>query len=106
MRMPTRLTSTTPPAAAGAERDSAQTTPYCSPGAASLGTMTVTVAITRPPAGTSAAPGRTDVHVDTSFGVCPATPRNEPFAMVAAAAYRTMCCVEDVVLETSIRRWM
>jgi hypothetical protein len=26
--------------------------------------------------------------------------------MVAAAGYKTMCAVEAVVLETSIRRWM
>ena len=90
----------------GAERASAQTTLYCSPGAASRGTVMVTVAVTRPPAGTSDAPGRTDVQVDKSFGVCPAAPRNTPFAMVAAAGYRTMCAVEAVVLETSIRRWM
>jgi hypothetical protein len=66
----------------------------------------VTVAVTRPPAGTSDAPGRTDVQVDKSLRVCPAAPRNEPFAIVAAAAYKTTCAVEAVVLETSIRRWM
>jgi len=39
--MPTRLTWMTPPSP-GAEPVSAQTTPYCSPGAASRGTDTVT----------------------------------------------------------------
>ena len=34
----------------------------------------VTAAVTRPPAGTSEAPGRMDVHVDKSFGVCPSLP--------------------------------
>lgn len=104
--MPTRLTSMTPPPTVGAERTSAQTTPYCSPGAASSGTAIVTVAIRRPPAGMSEAPGRTDVHVDRSFGVSPAEPRNEPCSIVAAAAYRTTCATEVVVLETSIRRSM
>jgi len=47
-----------------------------------------------------------EVHVDRSLAVCPAAPRNEPFAMVAAAGYITMCTLDAVVLETSIRRWM
>jgi hypothetical protein len=66
----------------------------------------VTVAVMRAPAETSIAPGRTDVHVDKSFAVCPGAPRNVPFEMAAAAGYRTMCAVESVVLEISIRRRM
>jgi hypothetical protein len=43
-----------------------------------------------------------DVQVDTSFGVCPAAPRNEPFAIVAAAGYKTMCSEVGVEFEISI----
>jgi hypothetical protein len=50
--------------------------------------------------------GRTNAQVDNSFGVRPAEPRNEAFAMVAAAAYNPTCTVVAVVFETSIRRWM
>src|ERR1700694_2011019 len=96
----------TPPPPVGDERTSAQTTPYRSPGAASCGTATLTVAVTVPPAGTFETPGRTDVHVDKAFWVCPGAPRNKLFVMMAAAGYRTMCAVEAVVLETSILRRM
>ena len=102
--MPTRLTWVTPPPALGAERASAQTTPYCSPGAASAGTEMVTVAVNFPPAGTSGWPGTTDVHEDRSLGVFPAAPRKNPLSILAAAAYKAMWAVEAVVLETSIRR--
>lgn len=57
----------------------------------------VTVAITRLPAGTSTAPVLTDVHEDTAFGVCPAAPEKEPFAMVAAAGYKRTFNLEAVV---------
>src|ERR1700676_829952 len=90
----------------GADRVSAQTTPYCSPGDASAGTAMVTAAVTSPPAGTFDEPGLTDVQVDKGFWMCPAAPRNAPFAMKALEEYRTMCTVEVVVLETSIPRWM
>ena len=71
-----------------------------------VGTLIVTVDVTRPPAGMSEATGSTDVHRDTSFGVCPAAPRKEPFSIVAAEGYKATCIVEPVVFETSIRRWM
>src|SRR5450631_461123 len=103
--MPTRLTSVRPPPAGGAERVSAQITPYCSPGDASCGTAIVTLAVRCPPARTSDAPGLTDVHVDRSSGVRPAAPTNEPLAIAAAAGYRLIGIVEAVVFETSIRRW-
>ena len=106
MRIPTRLTWRTPPSATGSERTSAHTTPYCSPGGASSGTLIVTVDVTRPPAGMSDAAGSTDVQSETSFGVCPAAPRKEPSSIVAAEEYRTTCIVESVVFETSTLRWM
>jgi hypothetical protein len=53
-RIPTLLTWASPPPDQGAERAPAQTTPYCSPGGASAGTLMVTTAVTRPPAGMSA----------------------------------------------------
>ena len=102
MRMPTRLTWMTPPPAMGAERVSAQTMPYRSPGVASRGTTMVTLAVRSPPARTWAEPGLTDVHVDTSLGVCPEAPRNAPLEMKAAAAYKAMETGEDVVLDTWI----
>jgi hypothetical protein len=52
----------------------------------------------------STALGRTDVHVDNSLGVCPAAPRKEPLAMVAAEEYMTTCEADVVLLETSMRR--
>src|SRR6202035_4758867 len=104
--MPTRLTRVMPPPAGEEERVSAQTTPYCSPEGASRGTAMVTVAIACPPGGTLDAPGRTDVQVDNSLGVCAAAPTNAPCLMAAAAGYMTMCRLEAVVLEISIRRWL
>ena len=105
--MPTRLTAAMPPPApAGAEATSAHTAPYCSPGAASLGTLMVTVAFTLPFAGMSGLVGLTEVHVDRSFLVCPAAPRKALSVMVAAAGYRATWAVLAVVLVTSIRRLM
>ena len=53
MRIPTRLTCVTPSVPCGDERTSAQTTAYCSPGAASSGTTMCTVGSAWPPAGCS-----------------------------------------------------
>src|SRR5688572_26478343 len=95
--MPTRLTCVTPPPAMGAERASAHTTPYCSPGAASAGAAIVTMPVSFPPAGTSGSPGTTDVHVESSLAACPVAPRKELFSMLAAEAYSWTRAVEAVV---------
>src|ERR1044072_6874821 len=104
--MPTRLTCVTPPPAPGADRTSAQTTPYCSPGAASAGTATVILATLVPPAGRTAAPGTTDVQLESSLAVWPSAPRNVPLSMVAAEEYSATLAVESVELGTCIRRLM
>ena len=65
----------------------------------------VTVAVARPPTGTSDARGSTDVQVDRSLGVWPAAPRNEPLTMVAAEGYKEYVrACESVVFESSISR--
>src|ERR1700682_5119701 len=104
--MPTRLTWVMPRPPDGAERVSAHTTPYCSPGDASRGTAMVTAAIACPPGEMSAALGSTDVHVDNSLGACSAAPTNSPCLIPAAAGYKRTCAVEAAVFEISIRRWM
>jgi hypothetical protein len=46
------------------------------------------------------------VHDESSFGVCPAAPVNDPSVMLAAAEYTATRTGAGVVLETSTRRWM
>jgi hypothetical protein len=78
------------PPLTGVERVSAQITPYCSPAAAVVGTVIVTLAVITPRTGTSDELGWIEVHVERAFEVWPTAPMNESFAMKAAAAYNTM----------------
>jgi hypothetical protein len=64
----------------------------------------VTVAITRPPAVTSATLGLTVVQRERSLAVSLAAPTKAPCTMLAADEYIAMLAVPAVPFETSTRR--
>jgi len=85
MRMPTRLTRFTPPAAAVCADTSAHTTPVRSPNDAFLGIAIVTVSNALPPVGTRSVSRPTEVQPESSLPRCAAAKLNLPLRTLAAA---------------------